>query len=311
MHAQEQLTQTGYLYSQGWIIAVKYILAKSRNIYSVAKKLIDNYSRKREVLQGREREKQKLQKEGRDHSTYLYFWVCNLSVSASRISSLKNCVSADLKLQWGLGFIQLSQHHPPSVEGGNHADLSWLPEITYLSRVSMTWLPPGSRKPVLVYLLLNQFCKEQKAQQMPPTPSQPLCSLCKSDLSRRRSRIKHSILLSGKINTLFNSLLLYSAWGTMKPCSVLSMKATGANHLTVITHCIQVNLEESWGLWQGWGLLWVQWARVCLHHGSHPSHSSLPGPSSCGSSRSPIPCSSISALSNGKVCAGIRKVNLQ
>lgn len=123
----------------------------------------------------------------------------------------------------------------------------------------MTWLPPGSRKPVLVYLLLNQFCKEQKAQQMPPTPSQPLCSLCKSDLSRRRSCIKHCILLSGKINTLFNSFLLYSAWGTMKLCSVLSTKVTGANHLTAITHCIQVNLE-SWGLWQGWCVLWVQWA---------------------------------------------------
>lgn len=62
IRAHDQLTQTVYLYSQGWIIAVKYILAKARNIYSVAKKLVDNYSRKRKVLQGRENEEKKFYK---------------------------------------------------------------------------------------------------------------------------------------------------------------------------------------------------------------------------------------------------------
>lgn len=53
---------------------------------------------------------------------------------------------------------------------------------------------------------------------------------------QRRNYIKHSILHSGKINTVFNSLLLNLTSGTMKPCSILSTKATGTNHLTVITH---------------------------------------------------------------------------
>jgi len=35
---------------------------------------------------------------------------------------------------------------------------------------------------------------------------------------------------------MFNSLFQNLTWGTMKPCLVLSMEATGTNHLTVITH---------------------------------------------------------------------------
>lgn len=63
------------------------------------------------------------------------------------------------------------------------------------------------------------------------------CSLCKSDLSKKkRNYIKHSILHSGKINTVFNSLLPNLTSRTTKPCSILSIKVTGTNRLTVITH---------------------------------------------------------------------------
>lgn len=62
------------------------------------------------------------------------------------------------------------------------------------------------------------------------------CTLCKSDLSKKGIIINTAFCTAGKIYTVFNSLLRNLTWGTMKPCLVLSMEATGTNHLTVITH---------------------------------------------------------------------------
>lgn len=203
--------------------------------------------------------------------------------------------------------IQLSQHHLHICGGREPCRFIFTAWDNLSSRVSVTWLPPGSRKPMLVYLLLDQFCKEQKAQQSPPRHHSLCCSLCKSDLSRKRSCIKHSILLSGKINALFNSLLLYSASGTMKPCSVLSTKATGANHLRVIT------LRYPGKPWGELGALPVLLqgcaeSSCALHHASHSSHSSLPDPPATDP---PQPAAASSALSNGKMCPVIKTVNLQ
>lgn len=68
-----------------------------------------------------------------------------------------------------------------------------------------------------------------------PLPQPPLRSTL-TPTFQERDYIKHGILHGGKINTVFNSLLLNLTLGTMAPCSVPSRRATRANHLTVITH---------------------------------------------------------------------------
>lgn len=114
----------------------------------------------------------------------------------------------------------------------------------------MTRLPSGSRKLMLSYLPLEQFCKEQKAGQCPSHAIATSAARYVNLTFQKRNYIKHSILHSGKINTVFNSLLLDLTLGTMKPCSLLSTKATGTNHLTVITH---LHPDKSSGKLQGYG----------------------------------------------------------
>lgn len=207
--------------------------------------------------------------------------------------------------------IQLSQHHPRICGGREPCRFILTAWDNLSSKVSMTWLPPGSRKPVLVYLLLNSFVKSKRPSKRPPRHYSLCCSLCKSDLSRKRSCIKHSILLCGKINTLFNSLLLNLTSGTMKPRSVLSTKATGANHLTAITHWYP---GKSWGELRAVAVLVFAAAGLCreLHHTSHSSHSSLPWSPSYWSSTEPHRLLQASnPLSNGRMCPGIKAVKLQ
>lgn len=211
--------------------------------------------------------------------------------------------------------IQLSQHHPLICGGREPFGFILTAWDNLSSKVSMTWPALGSRKPVLVYLLPNSFVKSKRPSKCPPRHYSLCCSLCKSDLSRKRNCIKHSILLSGKINTLFNSLLLNLTSGTMKPCSVLSTKVTGANHLTVITHWYP---GKSWGELRAVAVLVFAAAELCrehvccLHHASHSSHSSLPWSSSYQSSTEPHrQLQASNSLSNSKVFTGNKTENLQ
>lgn len=193
---------------------------------------------------------------------------------------------------------------PSSLEGGNHADLSRLPEITYLPGFLWPDFHLAAGRQCSFISCQVSFVKSKRPNKCPPRHHSLCCSLCKSDLSRKRSCIKHNILLSGKINTLLNSFLLYSAWGTMKPCSVLSMKATGANHLSVITPWYQGKSWEELGALAV--LVFAAAGLCCKHHCCLPLIPLIPARTFqlliLHRAPSPAPAS----LSNGKMCPFVK-----